>query len=78
MAILYIIDLLGVAWVVFDTIYQILKTSEGTDEIKPWERMYSRKSCIFWCCLKKGILRDYDKEEKCQPCETEQGEANGG
>jgi hypothetical protein len=63
MSIVFIIDISAVAWVVFDTIYQIVKASQGPDPVRPWERMYSRRSCIFWCCLKGSILIRYDKEE---------------
>jgi hypothetical protein len=63
MFIVYAIDLLGIIWVVFDTMYKIKKVFVGIDTIKPWDQMYSRRSCIFWCCLRKSILMDYDREE---------------
>jgi hypothetical protein len=77
MLIVYAIDLLGIIWAVFDTIYQIMKVFAGIGTIKPWDRMYSRRSCIFWCCLRKGILRDYDREEGDEKCNDEKAIANG-
>jgi hypothetical protein len=76
MSIVFIIDIFGVAWVVFDTIYQIIKASQGPDPVRPWERMYSRRSCIFWCCLKGSTLKRYDKEEIPETSETQQDVGN--
>ena len=75
--IVYAGDFLGIFWVVFDTIYQICKVCAGIDTIKPWERMYSRKSCIFWWCLRKGILTEYNRDDESEKYHHEKDFANG-
>jgi hypothetical protein len=76
MTIVFIIDMFGVSWVAFDTIYQIVKVSQGPDAVRPWERMYSRRSCIFWCCLRGSIERHYNRQKIPETIETQQDVAH--
>jgi hypothetical protein len=76
MTIVFIIDIFGVSWVAFDTIYQIVKASQGPDTVRPWERMNSRRSCIFWCCLRGKIERHYNRQKMPDTIETQQDVAH--